>query len=247
MTNSIKKEDAEKEKLNKEIRLKNRSFFVTSILSASISLLGLLVKNVDLINFEWVNTLKFPNFSIIIWIGLFAGLYIITALVIESKSKRRERFINKIFRVPVWSELRNFGDKNVAKVSYLGLILIPLFAFFYNKDLNGMVISELITFPENLKIIYFASWSFSIALILFGIGCPKEIRIVKSIENAKNVNLILNNVKSPRIVVQDESGQFPHLDSESLFLRGICFLFYVIGIVLTLIVLIRGANLVFNV
>ncbi|MDO5970875.1 hypothetical protein Q4Q35_13765 [Flavivirga aquimarina] len=190
------------------------------------------------------NKIQFPTLPLVSWIFLWVLIYCLISLWIEKKYKGS--FINKIFRIPVWTELRGFGDDRVSRISYFGLIIIPIIAYLYKTDIVGFNLSEAINFPQNIKLIYFASCFFSLALILFTIACPSKIRKYKKIEKARNVNILLNNSDKSRVLVEDNEEEFPNLESLSLGARMTCFTLFLTGIALTIIVLIRGAILVYE-
>jgi hypothetical protein len=144
--------------------------------------------------------------------------------------------------VPVWTQLRGFGDKRVARISYFALALIPTAAWFVSENPLNYEVLETVTLPIGIRLTFFASWFFSVALILFVAGCPREFRLTTPLEHARTVNLVLH--ESPNAGVNIESPkeiEDPALDSRMLELRATCFLFYVLGIAVSAIILCRAA------
>ncbi len=236
---------SKKEKQSSLNRAKSISFMITSILGVLTSLISAgILKSIT--NLAFLEEVKFPSLPLVAWIGISASIYCLIGFVLNLSIKNKGLF-HRIFRIPIWSELRNFGDQNIARVSYLGLILIPVTAYFYNQNINGFILADHFTFPENIKLIYFASWSFSIALFTYSIGCPKLIRKERKLDKARNVNLILNSVTDTNVLIEDEKVEHPELDIENVLIRTLSFLFYLVGIALTIVVLFRGASIVYNV
>jgi hypothetical protein len=221
----------------------NKINFLTSTIISGIA--GV-ISSISYFGIEWL----FPIFYKIpklLWLIIFLILYIATCLIVEKKQLQAPK-IRKLFRIPLWSELRAFGEQRFAKLSYYALIIIPLMAFCYDKKFFGFAFSNYFSFPENLKLSYVSSWAIAIALLVFSVSCPKDLRRIRVFDKVRTVNLVLNNVEKPRIIItQDEPADDPILDKSSLLLRAICFLFYSIGVVVLLIILIKSANLVLRV
>lgn len=180
-----------------------------------------------------------------IWIAIGITIYIIGCYVVELKYNKNE-ILMRVFKVPLWTDLRAFGEQPAAKSSYLALILIPIIAYLTKLNLPWFAI-PLLPFPLNFKLAYFASWFIAISLIVFAVFCPNELRRKNTLEKVKTVNLVLNNVNYPRIVVeQNEEVIDEQLDRSSLLVRTLCFGFYMFGTVAVLAILIRSAGVVFN-
>jgi hypothetical protein len=155
--------------------------------------------------------------------------------------------LKSVFRVPAWTELRSFGDQRLAKASYVVLMAIPIISYLIST--NPLDWSSFANFqlPLNVKMTFFASWFFSMALILFTVGCPKQFRKTDLLGQAKNINLVLSEVHKPNILIQEESEFVdPVLDESSLEVRTLCFLFYGLGVIYSVIILIRSAIFVVN-
>jgi hypothetical protein len=133
--------------------------------------------------------------------------------------------------IPAWSQLRSFGDQRVAKASYAVMLLIPIAAYLVIE--NPFNLSQLgrLRLPLNVKLGYFSSLSFSLALLGFATLCPASFRrheVAGSNKGGHSRALQLNEL----------------IDNERLLARSLIFAFYVLGIVLGIIVIIRSAQYV---
>jgi hypothetical protein len=181
-----------------------------------------------------------------IWICALPLLFAVTCYVNERRPLEK-RWLKAVLRVPTWTQLRAFGDQRVSRVSYWVLALIPITAYIVSSNPFRLSILDNITLPLSLKLAFFASWFFSIALILFAVGCPKEFRQLHPFEGAKTINLVLNEVRDPRVVIQPpQLIDDPELDSSALELRAVSFVFYVLGLAVAIIILFRSAWFVVN-
>ncbi|MEO1147881.1 MAG: hypothetical protein AAFY26_20055 [Cyanobacteria bacterium J06638_22] len=229
-------EESRKSSGGKELVLSSVIGAVASIIAASISALAQLgLSNVDTsINIHWT-----------MWIATGIFIYIVGCYVVESKFTGNA-LLHRVFKVPLWTDLRAFGEQPAAKASYWALMTIPIVAYLSKLELPWFTI-PLMPFPLNFKLAYFASWFIAISLIVFAVFCPKELRRKNSLDKVRTVNLVLNNVEHPRIVVeQDEEVVDDELDQSSLLVRAICFGFYMLGTVAVIAILFRSAKVVFN-
>lgn len=152
-----------------------------------------------------------------------------------------------MFRIPSWVELRNFGEQRIAKISYIALIAIPLGSYFVIENPLRIELFEGSTLPLNTKISFFIAFFFSLALITFAVGCPKEFHRKPMFQDAKSVNLVLTSVDRTVVNVEDRQDFYdPALDASRLKLRAACWLFYTLGLVLSVVILIRSALFVLN-
>lgn len=205
---------------------------ITALISASAQL-GLNNVNIS-VNIHWT-----------IWIGIGIVIHVIACYIVEVKYNNNE-ILRRVFKVPLWTDLRAFGEQPAAKASYWALIIIPIVAYLSKLNLPWFTL-PLLPFPLNFKLAYFASWFIAISLIVFAVFCPKELRRINPLEKVKTVNLVLNNVDHPRIIVEQEEEVIDEqLDQSSLFVRTLCFGFYMLGTVAVLAILIRSAGVVFN-
>lgn len=180
-----------------------------------------------------------------IWITIGVCIYILGCYIIELRYQRNE-MLRRVFKVPLWTDLRAFGEQPAANASYWALILIPTIVYLSKLKLPWFTI-PLLPFPLNFKLAYFASWFIAISLITFTVFCPKELRRKNPLENVRTVNMVLNNVEHPKIVVErDEEVIDEELDRSSLAVRTVCFGFYMLGTVAVVVILIRSARVVFN-
>jgi hypothetical protein len=126
--------------------------------------------------------------------------------------------LRALFRVPVWTELRNFGTQPIFKMSYFGVVAIPVLVSFVSSNPLGFEFLKEVSIPLNLKITFFVSFFLSLALITFIVGCPKEYVEKKVDLNAsKNLNLILTNADRAVVnVAQDDSEFFVLLNGVGL-------------------------------
>jgi len=127
-------------------------------------------------------------------------------------------------------------------------VLIPIIAYLVATNPLKLPLLENVELPLSFRLSFFASWFFARALIIFTVGCPKEFRQYNPLENAKTINLVMNDVVSPRVVIeQPQEVDDPYLDKSSLELRAVAFLFYVLGLSVATIILFRSAWFVINV
>ncbi|ALJ36906.1 hypothetical protein D9623_20710 [Azospirillum brasilense] len=151
-------------------------------------------------------------------------------------------FLALIFRIPSWVELRNFGDQRVARISYVAMAAIPIAAYFIVENPLQLELLRGAKLPLNTKISFFIAFFLSLALLTFAVGCPKEFNRKPAFEGAKTVNVVLTSVERSVVNVREDLEFFDaDLDASKLGLRGFCWLFYTLGLVLSVILLIRAA------
>jgi hypothetical protein len=212
----------------------------STFLSAIASLLGFFMSTVysefgrHLARIHWT-----------LWVAFALGVYLLICYLVACK-KSGSSVIKKIFSVPLWSSLRAFGEQPAAKISYWVLIFVPVIVYA-TRTKTFSIIAKDFELPLNLKLSYFASWFIAIALVLFKVSCPQEARKIHLFEKIRSVNIVLNNVPEPRIVVQSENEEVNEIvDGSLLEMRALCFSFYAFGTVTFLMVLLRSADLVLS-
>ncbi len=221
----------------------NRAFFASSVISIIASIIGVLLSIGASTNALTTLVPVISNVYWSIWICSVPALYAIFCYINE-KIVETKLFSSSVLHVPMWTQLRTFGDQRIARISYWALVLIPVIAYFVSVNPMKVMILENIQLPLSFRLSFFASWFFSIALIVFTVGCPKEFRRQNPLENAKTINLILNDVNSHKLIIDIEQPQEvddPELDKSALELRATSFLFYVLGLTIALIILFRSA------
>lgn len=190
----------------------------------------------------------FPFFASIhwlAWVAIILVAYLLSSALIQWKKPNRP-FLIKVFRVPLWSDLRAFGEQPTAKLSYWALIGIPIVVYLIHSRIISFFAPDW-SLPVNLKLTYFASWFIAIALVLFNVACPKEVRRKNPFEKVRTVNLVLNNVDRASIIVESDNEEIPQdVDEALLGLRALCYSFYVFGTVTFLVILLRSAIVVFK-
>ncbi len=226
---------------------RNREFFWVSLASAFAGLIGIVFDLVSSIN---VVKQVLPALSKVhwtFWVCAASALYTILAYLNEL-SRSEQRLSSGIIRVPPWSQLRAFGDKRVSRIFYWALVIIPISAYFVSANPFELPALTTITLPLSFKLAFFASWCFSIALLVFTAGCPREFRLEDPLERARTINVVLNEVNDARISFEKtELLENPDLDRSARELRAVSFLFYVLGLTLAVIILFRSAWYVLNV
>jgi len=183
------------------------------------------------------------------WLILFTSAISLYALACYAANKiypNGEGPIRTVFRVPSWVELRSFGDQRLARISYFALAAIPVVVWFITDNpihldwMNGLSI------PLNLKISFFVSFFIAIALVLFNVGCPKEFVRRNIFEGTKNVNMVFGNADRAVVQVSQDDQDFydETLDLSKLEMRASCWLFYLLGLSFSVVLLFRAARLV---
>ena len=220
---------------------RSRKRLLTSILLSTLAgVVGYLI-DVGL----FANISLFQNLHWTIWVAGTLIIYLLISFLVD-KYDSGQGPLNRIFRIPLWTELRAFGEQPTAKFSYWALLIIPMLAYLARTHYFSSIVSNY-QFPLSLKLAYFASWFIALSLIIFSVSCPTKLRNKKLFERVKTVNLVLNNVDSPNISIRDEEEEIDiTLDQYSLVMRTLCFSFFVFGIVTFLIILFRSALVVFN-
>lgn len=132
-------------------------------------------------------------------------------------------FLNKRLpsrmQIPSWRVLASFFEKISISVSYVTLAFIQTVAYVFSLELMEVGILKEIPFPINLKLVFFASWFLSVALILFSVTNP---------------------IKGAR---KEDS---PDRNNSLVFLRALIFWIFLLGMTCSTIVFLKGAWLVFN-
>jgi hypothetical protein len=223
-----------------------REFLISSFAVALATILGALV---DALTNIAVVTKSLPALARVHWMIWVCSVPFLFAVACYVNDRRPEakRLLKSIFRVPTWTQLQAFGDQRVSRISYWALALIPIIAYFVSTNPFKLNALDNFVFPLSFKLAFFVSWFFSVALVLFTVGCPKEFRLTNPLEDAKTINLVLNEVNQPRIVIeQPHPVDDPILDNSALELRAVSFLFYVLGLAVFIVILLRSAWLVVN-
>lgn len=191
---------------------------------------------------------NFPNFVFqvhwLIFVTALGVLYVLSSYLV-SKFEIGGAAIGLIFRIPSWVELRNFGDQRVARVSYFALAAIPFVAYFLVDNPLGLGWLVDYKLPLNMKISFFIAFFFSLALIIFIIGCPKEFHRKKPFEGARNVNIVLTSVTKTNIAME-EADEFYNeaFDFSKIEIRALAWMFYALGLSYSVILLLRVAYFV---
>lgn len=220
---------------------RDRALLVTSILGAVASVVGTFLSAAIASDFA---SDALPFLSAIhwtIWVCSVPAIFTIACYVNDRLPEDRRR-LPWVLSVPVWTQLRGFGDQRVARISYIALAAIPILSYFVSENPLNIAIFETLTLPLGFRLTFFASWFFSIALILFVSGCPKPFRQSHALEHARTVNLMLQESPSAQVIIDSPSDvEDPALDSTLLELRAVCFTFYILGISVAGIILFRAA------
>jgi hypothetical protein len=228
-------------------RRESRSFLLSSFISLLASVLGALASLLASRNALGALVPWLARVHWTVWVCSVPALYAIGCYISDRIHTTTET-ATALLRVPVWTQLRAFGDQRVARISYWALVLIPIIAYLVATNPLKLPLLENVELPLSFRLSFFASWFFARALIIFTVGCPKEFRQYNPLENAKTINLVMNDVVSPRVVIeQPQEVDDPYLDKSSLELRAVAFLFYVLGLSVATIILFRSAWFVINV
>ena len=203
---------------------RDRALLVTTLLGALASILGTVVSVAasDLAQ----DTLPFlSKIHWTIWVCSIPALFAEACYINDRRPEEKRKFPTLV-SVPVWTQLRGFGDKRVARISYVALAMIPMIAYAVSENPFDIKVFESLALPLGFRLTFFASWFFSVALILFVAGCPKPFRHVETLEHARTVNLVLHESPSANVIVDSPSEvEDPALDSSALELRAACFIF----------------------
>ena len=208
----------------------------STLVSGLASLLGLFFSFIQIIP-------MLAKIHWLAWVAITLGVYLVTSFCIQWCASPTSP-LRGIFRIPVWSDLRTFGEQPAARLSYWALVGIPVLIYLIHSKLVSFIAPDFVL-PLNLKLTYFASWFIAIALVLFNVACPCEARRKNPFEKVRTVNFVLNNVEKPQIIVEGENEEVPpEVDESLLGFRFLCFSFYAFGTVTFLIVLLRSAMVV---
>ncbi|UYO38023.1 hypothetical protein KQX62_14885 [Rhodopseudomonas palustris] len=183
------------------------------------------------------------------WLILFTlaiMLYALGCFLISMYHPHPNGPLRSIFRVPSWVELRNFGNQRIAKASYFALGILPVAIWFVSD--NPLKTSWLkdISIPLNIKISFFISFFVALALLIFTVGCPKDFLRKNVFAGTKNVNLVFGSADRAVVQVAQNEDDFydEALDFSKLELRAACWLFYLLGLSLSTVLLFRSAHMV---
>ncbi|TQV89392.1 hypothetical protein [Aliikangiella coralliicola] len=180
-----------------------------------------------------------------LWFIVTLTVFVVVSTIVSFRDKGD--IWSVIFKIPVWKDLRSFADQKVAKISYFILVAIPISVYITHLNPTNIPALNNIEIPINIKFTFFASWFFTIALILFTIGFPKEFILSNPIEKAKNLNIVMNSVTETNLKIQEPVEiDDPELDKSNLILRAFTYEFYLLGILCSLAVLIRSGWYVGN-
>lgn len=235
------KDDKTQETANQKTAEKSAHFLISNVLSISIAVVTTLISAFAIPGTERVFDLTISPIDLIVSVLVLNCIYVATSYGL-SKFGKTSGLMKLVFRIPSWLELRNFGDHRVARVSYIALVIIPVSAYFVVDNPLRLEILNDAALPVNGKISFFVSFFLSVALIIFAVGCPKEFHRKSPFEGAKTVNIVLNSVTETVVKVNEESENFDTiLDESKLEFRAFCWLFYTLGLLLSVVLLIRAA------
>lgn len=156
--------------------------------------------------------------SIVAMVSLFVGVSYCYCRFIQNYLPS----LGVVLRIPSWVQLRSFGDKRLAKVSYVAIAIIPIVAATISTNPFNVELFAKFGVPLNLKISFFISIFFAFALTAFLIACPPQLK------NESDTTTELQ--------YYDEA-----IDSSRLGARAVCWLFYALGLTFSLILLIRAS------
>ncbi len=193
-------------------------------------------QNYFTININWL------NYSVI-----FCSIYAMISYFLAKIFGEYSNFFTIIFRVPSWLELKSFGEQKIARFSYLIIVITPMIAYFVIENPFKVDNFYNIRMPVSLKITYFASFSLSLALLVFSIGCPKEIHQKNSFGDSRVTNIILLSSENSMVNLRENESIIDNeIDHSKIGIRTLCLMLYSISLILSTILLIRSAIVVFN-
>ena len=221
---------------------KSRQFLVVSSVGVAVSIAAGLLANLPA-TFEFTSRIPAALSAVhwSIWACVAPAIFTLVCYGNDRLPENR-RFVRAVFYVPTWTQLNTFGDQRIARVSYWALAIIPVSAYFVTA--NPLRIEQLagLVLPLSVKLAFFISWFFSIALILFAVGCPKESRRRDHTRDRRAMNVVLNEITAEKIVIeQPQEASDPKLDRSALGLRALAFLAFLLGLFISVIVLFRSA------
>lgn len=235
----------ERHRRAREISRRKVVWFLANILSVLVASGSALLSFFTAQFLEKKFDFELPEVHWMVLVVALNAIYVAASYVVALNG--RGSLLVLIFRIPSWAELRNFGDQRIAKVSYVALIAIPLAAYFIVDNPLQFELLRGTKLPLNTKISFFIAFFFSVALLMFAVGCPKEIHRKPPFEGVQTVNLVVTSVDRSIINLRDEDDLFDvEIDSSKLELRAFCWLFYTLGLVLSVVLLLRSALFVLN-
>lgn len=109
-----------------------------------------------------------------------------------------------------WRAIKNFGQVKYFNISYAVIIIVPLLASTFHL-LNERVSYNLIL-PETVKHVYTASLIYSIAIVIYQLGCPLIIKEYQNLQDYidKNLKQFENKLPDKKINII-----LAHLDKET--------------------------------
>lgn len=185
---------------------------------ADIRLFGPKITLTDLVN-------AITSLHWYIWVCLSALIYPFFGAIANSVTAGSSRPASFI---PAWSQLRSFGDQRLARASYAVVLLIPIAAYFVVEDPINVLHLGKMKLPLNVKLSYFSSLFFSLALLAYSVACPASFR---------RHEMASSNKEAPSRTIQLSELS----DNDRLIARSVAFALYLIGIVLGIIVICRSA------
>lgn len=222
------------------LKSRDRTLLISTIVSFVATLVGALVS----IGLSDIGKSTLPVLGKIhwtVWVCLLPALYGVSCYI-NDRISTGKRKLESVLTVPYWTQLRGFGDKRIARISYVAIAIIPVIAYFVSENPANIELFSSLEIPLGFRLTFFASWFFSIALMLFVAGCPKEFRKILPLESAKTVNLVLHESPGANVKIDTPKEiEDTALDSQALELRAACFLFYLLGISVAAIIFARAA------
>lgn len=176
-----------------------------------------------------------------VWMTAMISSYVLISFIIELMNKLDNLRI--YFRIPKWSELQSFGSQQLAKISYISLLAIPLFILLIKHNLLKFDVLQFVEIPINIKITYFISLYLSFALFIFTVGAPKELKSKRKLsDQIKDLSIHIEN--SSGSVVNLDMFNIEHIDESidrsRLVMRSLCWLFYFLAVFYAIILLFRS-------
>lgn len=246
-------EDAARDEQQRRAREINRAnsqkagrFALANLVSVGVALLSGLISVFASVASKGIFDFELPHLHWMVFVVALNVIYVSASYAV-SVFTDKGGFITLVFRIPSWVELRNFGDQRIARISYVALAVIPVAAYFIVENPLQIELLRGAKLPLNTKVSFFIAFFLSLALVTFAVGCPKEFHRKSAFEGAKTINVVLTSVDRSVVNVREEQDFFDDdLDASKLQLRAVCWLFYTLGLVLSLILLLRAALFVLN-
>ncbi|WP_333825334.1 hypothetical protein [Pinisolibacter sp.] len=249
-------------KINKEIEVRlidsrlrfyNHTRIVLEYLFVSVVLIegifgiyGAFFSDISILELIYISSMTGVIKSIhwLIWITILIIVYVIISVILEVLGVKN--IFSTLFRTPTWIELQNFGNQQLAKISYFAMVLIPIAVSLIQYNFFQIEIFKSFALPINFKITYLISLYVSFALFAFSAGAPKELKLKSDFGGTKMLNIHITNSSGSTINIDDRYLELLEdtTDKSRLIMRALCWMFYILAVCYALILLVRSIHIV---